>query len=112
MTGTTSPPPRRGANESAAIPPASASTGRPASSARVSVGAFSGSTPTILMRPWYQDEIPAIKPPPPHGDEQRRKIGRLAFPLQAHRPLTEQGLDLIEGVNRHCPRPGYQRFAR
>lgn len=39
--------------------------GRPASSARVSVGAFSCSTATILILPSYHDVMPAMSPPPP-----------------------------------------------
>src|SRR5262245_57936223 len=51
---------RRGASESAARPPTSASTGWPAASALVSVGDAKGSTPTTLMRPAYHAAIPAI----------------------------------------------------
>src|SRR5206468_12776705 len=63
--GNTCSPTRRGASESAARPPASASTGRPASKALVSVGDASGSTPITLIRPAYQAATPAISPPPP-----------------------------------------------
>ncbi len=45
--------------------PTSASTGRPASRARVSVGAPSGSTPTSRTREPYQPAMPESSPPPP-----------------------------------------------
>ncbi len=63
--GNVSSPTRFGARESAAIPPAGASTGFPAASARVSVGASSGSTPTILTSPPYHAATPPMRPPPP-----------------------------------------------
>src|SRR5262245_35641225 len=58
-------PTRRGASESAAIPPAGASTGSPARMAIVNVGASTGSTPTTRTRPSYHAASPPIKPPPP-----------------------------------------------
>ena len=63
--GNISPPTCRGARLSAAIPPAGASTGRPAARAMCSVGAPSGSTATTLTAPPYQAAIPPISPPPP-----------------------------------------------
>src|SRR5207244_14631 len=64
-SGNMSSPTRRGASESAAMPPAGASTGFPASSARASVGAASGSTATIRIELPYHAAIPPISPPPP-----------------------------------------------
>ena len=81
--GNISSPTRRGASESAAMLPASASTGRPALSASVKVGASSGSTPMILAAPAYQAAIPPISPPPPTGTIDRIEIGRL---LASSRP--------------------------
>lgn len=68
------------------MPPASASTGRPASSALVSVGAASGSTPTT------------------------RTFGPLE--LHAYRALPEQRLDLVIRVDRGRPGRGNPALAR
>jgi hypothetical protein len=70
-----SPPTCRGASESAATLPASVSTGLPAASARVNVGAPSGSTPTIRMRPSYQAAMPPINPPPPTATSSVCRLG-------------------------------------
>src|SRR6185295_8920370 len=72
--GNTRSPTRRGASESAARPPASASTGCPASSAFVSVG--------------DRDE---------HGVD----IGRLLFEFEAERSLAQDGFVLVERRYRH-----------
>src|SRR5215831_5660121 len=56
-------PTRRGASESDAKPPASASMERPAAKAFVRVGEANGSTPTSLMRLAYQAAMPAMSPP-------------------------------------------------
>ena len=47
------------------MPPAGASTGRPASSALVKVGADSGSTPTTFTVPANHAATPPMSPPPP-----------------------------------------------
>src|SRR6516162_9976653 len=60
-----SSPTRRAPSESAAAPPTGASTGRPAFSAWVRLGASSGSAPTTRTRPAYPAAIPASSPPPP-----------------------------------------------
>src|SRR6476620_690279 len=97
--GNMSSPTRFGASESAAIPPASASTGRPASNARVRVGAASGSTPMILILEPYQAAMPPISPPPPTATNKTVEPGSLLFKLLAHRTLAQQGFQLIVGVN-------------
>ncbi len=83
--GNMSSPTRLGASESAAIPPAGLSTGRPAWRAFANVGAASGSTPMSLIFPAYQAAMPPMRPPPPTADGS----------------LTEQGLELIVSVNGH-----------
>src|ERR1700733_309758 len=45
-------------------------------------------------------------------DQQRGEMSGLTLQLQTDRTLTEQGLDLVEGVNRHRPGAGHPRFAR
>jgi puromycin-sensitive aminopeptidase len=52
-------------SESAAYPPTSTSTGRPASRAAVMQRLASGSTPITRVRPSYQAATPPISPPPP-----------------------------------------------
>src|SRR3989442_841328 len=70
--GNMSLPTRRGASESAAMPPAGASTGRPALSASESVGAVSGSTPTIVTVPPYQPAMPPNAATTPAAGSGRR----------------------------------------
>ena len=74
-SGNMSAPTRFGASESAAMPPAGASTGSPASSARVSVGAASGSTPITGTRPAYHAAMPPIRPPPPTATRSASSFG-------------------------------------
>ena len=92
-------PTRRGASESAATLPASASTGRPASRARVSVGAPSGSTPTTRIVPPYQAATPPISPPPPTATSSVSRSGTCSVSSAPTRALPEQGLALVERVH-------------
>ena len=99
--GNTRSPTRRGASESAARPPASASTGCPASSALVSVGDANGSTPTTLTRPAYQAAIPAISPPPPTETSTVSISGACCSSSRPSRPLAQDGFVLVERRYRH-----------
>ena len=98
--GNISSPTRRGASESAAMPPAGASTGSPACSARCSVGAASGSTPITRMRPPYHAAMPPISPPPPTATSNVSRSGACSSSSQPERALPQQRLVLIEGVHR------------
>ena len=98
--GNTFSPTRRGASESAATPPAGASTGAPASSAANRVGEASGSTPTTLVRLAYQAATPAIQATTTHRYQHRIDVRRLTFELRSQRPLTEDRLALVESVHR------------
>src|ERR1700692_1306396 len=99
--GNISSPTRLGASESAAMPPASESTGRPARSAFQSVGAASGSTPTIFTPPSYHAATPPINPPPPPPPRHQQGIEarRLLFEFQPNRTLAEQCFRLIVSVD-------------
>ena len=102
--GNISSPTRRGASESAAIPPASASTGLPAASASVSVGAASGSTPITLGVPAHHAAMPPISPPPPTETSSVSRSGACRDELERERALAQQRLRLIEGVYRQRAR--------
>src|SRR5690348_2761015 len=95
--GYTSVPTRRGARESAAMPPAGASTGPPAWSAIVSVGEASGSTPTTLTLPRNRDT--GDKPTTSDRDKERVEIGALLLHLQPDCPLAQECFTLVEGVD-------------
>ena len=75
------------------MPPAGASTGRPAASAICSVGASRGSTPITLMRPSYQAAMPPIRPPPPTATS---SVSRSPAPAARTR-------------GRRCPGPAWSR---
>src|SRR5712692_10935599 len=97
--GNMSSPTRLGARESAAIPPAGLSTGRPARSALDKVGAASGSTPMILIFPAVPGSDSANQTASADGYEQGVEFGTLLFEFQADGSLAEQSFKLIVGVN-------------
>ena len=88
---------------SAAMPPAGASTGRPAFSASVKVGADSGSTPTTVTAPAYH-AADAAEQPAAADRHQHRVERRLLREFHAERSLPEQRLGLIERVNGQGPK--------
>ena len=102
--GNMSSPTRAGASASAAIPPAGASTGRPACSARCSVGASSGSTPTTRVSPRYHAAIPPISPPPPTATSTVSRSGACSESSAAERALAEESFALVECVHREGAR--------
>ena len=61
----------------------------------------SGSTATIRIRPPYQAAMPPINPPPPTATSSVSMSGASCFQLHSDRALAQQGLGLVEGVNRH-----------
>ena len=98
-------PTRRGASESAAMPPAGASTGRPASSALFSVGSQrrldTGSRGRGRDRQQSANQLA-----PADSHEHGVEMGACP-PAPAQRSLAEQRLALIEGVHRQ--RAGFRR---
>ena len=82
------------------MPPAGASTGRPAASAMLSVGASRGSTPIDLDAALVPGGDAADQPAAADRDQQRVEVGRLLLELEADAARAQHGLDLVEGVDR------------
>ena len=94
------------------MPPVGASTGRPALSASVSVGADTRldandtDVPSVPARD-ARDQASATD-----SDQNDVEIARLLREFERERPLTEDRLDLIECVDHQRPGSGRPRFAR
>src|SRR4051812_36250137 len=100
-SGNMSSPTRFGARESAAMPPASASTGLPACNALLSVGARRGSTPMSRIRFSYHAAMPPISPPPPTATSNVSSFGACSSSSRPHAGLPEERRFLVEGVDLH-----------
>ena len=109
--GKTISPTRRGANKSAAIPPASASTGRPAQH-RFGQGRgrfrLDADDPDASLIPGSDA---ADQPAAAHRDQQRIEVSGLLLELEADGALAEQGFALVKGVDRERARLGDPCFA-
>ena len=91
-------PPASGRASRAAIPPASASTGRPASNARsewARLGSHSHDFDSLRIPGGDAADQAAT----PHGHDKTVELGILLFELEADRGLAEQGFELIVGVH-------------